>query len=95
MLDAASTTPRRRILWQNVSTVMSAAVLISAEVFGAAFAGGWALANVLGIVRGHGRKHRPKPRHDLARFIKPPHMGIAGNQKSVGQRISRILLERQ
>jgi len=27
---------------------MSAAVLISAEVFGAAFAGGWALANVLG-----------------------------------------------
>jgi hypothetical protein len=49
MLDAASTTPRRRILWQNVSTVMSAAVLISAEVFGAAFAGGWALANVLGI----------------------------------------------
>ena len=49
MLDAASTTPRHRILWQNVSTVMSAAVLISAEVFGAAFAGGWALANVLGI----------------------------------------------
>jgi hypothetical protein len=49
MLDAASTTPRRRILWQNVSTVMSAAVLISAEVFGAAFAGGWALANVLGL----------------------------------------------
>jgi hypothetical protein len=49
MLHAASTTPRRRILWQNVSTVMSAAVLISAEVFGAAFAGGWALANVLGI----------------------------------------------
>jgi len=36
-------------LWQNVSTVMSAAVLISAEVFGAAFAGGWALANVLGL----------------------------------------------
>ena len=47
MLDAASTTPRRRILWQNVSTVMSAAVLISAEVFGAAFAGGWAVANLL------------------------------------------------
>ena len=46
MLDAASTTPRRRILWQNVSTVMSAAVLISAEVFGAAFAGGWAVASL-------------------------------------------------
>ena len=49
MLDAASTKPRRRILWQNVSTVLSAAILISAEVFGAAFAGGWALANLLGI----------------------------------------------
>ena len=46
MLDAASTAPRRRILWQNVSTVMSAAVLISAEVFGAAFAGGWAVASL-------------------------------------------------
>ncbi|HEY2138322.1 MAG TPA: hypothetical protein VGH49_20725 [Xanthobacteraceae bacterium] len=49
MLDVASTKGRRRILWQNVSTVLSAAVLISAEVFGAAFAGGWALANVLGL----------------------------------------------
>ena len=39
----------RRILWQNVSTVVSAAILISAEVFGAAFAGGWALANLFGL----------------------------------------------
>lgn len=39
----------RRILWQNVSTVLSAAILISAEVFGAAFAGGWAIANMLGL----------------------------------------------
>lgn len=37
-----------RIAWQNVVTVLSAAVLIGAEVFGAAFAGGWALANVTG-----------------------------------------------
>ena len=29
----------RRILWLNVLTVISAAILISAEVFGAAFAG--------------------------------------------------------
>ena len=29
--------------------MLSAAVLISAEVFGAAFAGGWALANLLGL----------------------------------------------
>ncbi len=48
MLDPASTRPRR-ILWQNVSTVLSAAVLIAAEVFGAAFAGGWALANLFSL----------------------------------------------
>lgn len=36
----------RRILWLNVLTVLSAAVLIGAEVFGAAFAGGWAIANL-------------------------------------------------
>ena len=37
---------RRRIIWPNVLTVVSAAILISAEVFGAAFAGGWAVANL-------------------------------------------------
>ncbi len=46
-MDRASS--GRRILWQNVSTVLSAAVLISAEVFGAAFAGGWALALLFGL----------------------------------------------
>ena len=49
MRDAASTKGPRRILWQNVSTVVSAAILISAEVFGAAFAGGWALANLFDL----------------------------------------------
>jgi hypothetical protein len=49
MRDVASTKGPRRILWQNVSTVLSAAVLISAEVFGAAFAGGWAVANLIGL----------------------------------------------
>ena len=39
----------RRIVWQSVITVLSAAVLISAEVFGAAFAGGWALASLIGL----------------------------------------------
>jgi hypothetical protein len=48
MLDPASTKPRR-IHWQNVSTVLSATILIGAEVFGAAFAGGWALANLFGL----------------------------------------------
>ena len=36
----------QRIIWLNVLTVVSAAILISAEVFGAAFAGGWAVANL-------------------------------------------------
>ncbi len=46
MSEGPSTKRPRRIVWQNVTTVLSAAVLISAEVFGAAFAGGWALANL-------------------------------------------------
>jgi hypothetical protein len=44
-----TTSSGRRIVWQSVITVLSAAVLISAEVFGAAFAGGWALANLMGF----------------------------------------------
>jgi hypothetical protein len=39
----------RKIAWQNVLTVVSAAILIGAEVFGAAFAGGWAVANYLDL----------------------------------------------
>ena len=39
-------TPRRRIIWMHVLTVVSAAILIGAEVLGAAFAGGWALAGL-------------------------------------------------
>ena len=39
----------RRIAWQNVLTVVSAAILISAEVFGAAFAGSWAIASLIGL----------------------------------------------
>lgn len=42
---------RRRILWRNLLTVVSAAILISAEVFGAAFAGSWAIANLAGLGR--------------------------------------------
>ncbi|MDO9060232.1 MAG: hypothetical protein Q7U92_14590, partial [Bradyrhizobium sp.] len=44
----APTAPRR-IIWQSVVTVISAAILIGAEVFGAAFAGGWALGILLGL----------------------------------------------
>ena len=39
----------RRIVWLNVLTVVSAAILIGAEVFGAAFAGSWALATLFDL----------------------------------------------
>jgi hypothetical protein len=48
-LDTTTTQRPRRILWKNVLTVVSAAILIGAEVFGAAFAGSWAIANLLGL----------------------------------------------
>ena len=50
MLDATNQ-PRggSRINWINVSTVLSAAILIAAEVFGAAFAGGWAFGNLFAL----------------------------------------------
>ncbi|MBN9007591.1 MAG: hypothetical protein J0H40_19515 [Rhizobiales bacterium] len=44
----ASSAPRQ-IAWPSVITVISAAILIGAEVFGAAFAGGWALAILFGL----------------------------------------------
>ena len=44
-----SSTGTREILWPSVITVLSAAILIGAEVFGAAFAGGWALAILFGL----------------------------------------------
>jgi hypothetical protein len=39
----------RKIIWLHVLTVVSAAILIGAEVFGAAFAGGWAVANLFSL----------------------------------------------
>jgi hypothetical protein len=39
----------RRVIWIHVLTVASAAILIGAEVFGAAFAAGWAFANLFGL----------------------------------------------
>jgi nitric oxide reductase large subunit len=49
MATQPSTTAARRIAWPSVITVISAAILIGAEVFGAAFAGGWAIAILLGL----------------------------------------------
>ena len=46
MKDSVNPPARRRIIWVHVLTVLSAAILIGAEVFGAAFAGGWALAGL-------------------------------------------------
>ena len=44
-----ASTSSRRIAWPSVITVVSAAILIGAEVFGAASAGGWALAILFGL----------------------------------------------
>jgi 2-methylisocitrate lyase-like PEP mutase family enzyme len=49
MTHAPELGQRRKINWLNVNTVLSAAILIGAEVFGAAYAGGWAVAMLLGI----------------------------------------------
>jgi len=49
MSDTPLIQRRRRIQWPNVLTVVSAAILISAEVFGAAFAGSWAIASLVGL----------------------------------------------
>jgi hypothetical protein len=49
MDDRPTLTGDRRIAWPGVLTVISAAILIGAEVFGAAFAGGWAVANLFDL----------------------------------------------
>ena len=49
MSPQPASTSSRAIVWPSVITVISAAVLIGAEVFGAAFAGGWALAILFGL----------------------------------------------
>jgi nitric oxide reductase large subunit len=49
MSQQPTSTTSSRIVWPSVITVVSAAILIGAEVFGAAFAGGWALAILFGL----------------------------------------------
>jgi hypothetical protein len=48
-MSLPSAQQRGRINWVNVTTVVSAAILIGAEVFGAAFAAGWAFANLFSL----------------------------------------------
>ena len=49
MTNAPDLGQRRKINWLNVNTVLSAAILIGAEVFGAAYAGGWAVEILTGL----------------------------------------------
>ncbi|MEA2903792.1 MAG: hypothetical protein QOC56_2746 [Alphaproteobacteria bacterium] len=49
MNATTGTTGGRKVIWIHVLTVLSAAILIGAEVFGAAFAAGWAFANLFGL----------------------------------------------
>ena len=49
MNQTVETPGARRIIWMHVLTVISAAILIGAEVFGAAFAAGWAFANLFAL----------------------------------------------
>lgn len=51
MTDQPKDQPKggRRIIWAHVITVLSAAILIGAEVFGLAFAGSWAIASLAGL----------------------------------------------
>jgi hypothetical protein len=49
MNERLPTAAARRINWPSVITVISAAILIGAEVFGAAYAAGWAIGEWLAI----------------------------------------------
>ena len=49
MSSEPSSTASGQIVWSSVITVISAAILIGAEVCGGAFAGGWALAILFGL----------------------------------------------
>ncbi len=48
-VPAAAPGGRRRINWLHVSTVLSAVILLAAEVFGGTFAAGWAFAILFGL----------------------------------------------
>jgi hypothetical protein len=48
-MSATDEKTSRRSVWLNVVTVISAAILIGAEVFGAAFAGSWAIATLFDL----------------------------------------------
>jgi hypothetical protein len=49
MSQGWSSPGERRTNWQSVITVCSAAILIGAEVFGGAYAGGWAFGTLFNL----------------------------------------------
>jgi hypothetical protein len=49
MSPQPASTSSSAIVWPSVITVISAAILIGADVLRAAFAGGWALASLFGL----------------------------------------------
>ena len=83
----------RQIAWPSVITVISAAILIGAEVFGAAFAGGWALAILFGL--GDQGAHeissiltRQRPKLQLAQRNLAPKPGQPGGKRDTRARIA-------
>ena len=88
-------TAARRILWQNVLTVVSAAILIGAEVFGAAFAGSWAIANLLalGTIGAHAARRALRAlrhrRHGAVRARRAARRAVHGDGLSACRRRSR------
>jgi hypothetical protein len=80
MTNAPDLGQRRKINWLNVNTVLSAAVLIGAEVFGAAYAGGWAVENLTGL-------------GSFIVGIAASIVGLVGVQLSVSPRAGVVLLQ--
>ena len=97
-MSDTNSTAQRRIYWPSVITVVSAAILIGAEVFGAAFAGGWALAILMGLddtvrARHPGRAVRHRRRHHggrscAARSASSPSRGEADARERARARAS-------
>ncbi len=77
----------RRIVWLNVITVISAAILIGAEVFGAAFAGSWALATLFDL-GGIGAAHPRRP----VRALRHRHHGAVHPQRAPHRAVHRARL---
>lgn len=80
MTNAPDLGQRRKINWLHVNTVLSAAVLIGAEVFGAAYAGGWAIENLTGL-------------GSLVISVVAAIVGLVGVQFDVSPRAGTLLLQ--